>query len=222
MRVFIDVDVADVVQAGVLMLDGIVLPDDEGAALWQHIEAECETLRTRYRDITVGQVPGVKAARRLYRSIGIDPTKTRPSSEALLRRVIKGKSLYRIHPLVDLFNWVSLMRLTPVGLYDVAKIVGDEVTIRVGKEGEGYNGIRKGYVNLTGRFMVADGDGPFGSPTSDSPRTAIKGSVSSVLAIFFFSKELEKQEVNETLGAAEELAMAHLQSHTVLKNVINH
>lgn len=222
MRVVIDDALADVVQVGILMLDGIVLPGDEGQALWQRIETECETVRDRYRDSTVGQVPGVKAARRLYRSIGIDPTKTRPSSEALLRRAVKGKPLYRIHPLVDLFNLVSLTRLTPVGLYDVAKIVGNEVTIRIGGEGEGYDGIRKGFVNLHGRFVVADGDGPFGSPTSDSPRTAIDGSVSSVLVLFFCPKELEKQEVNETLHAAEALALVHLHSRTVLKSVISH
>ena len=222
MRVSIDEVLGEKVRAGILSLDGVTLPHDDGDALWCRIEAECDSLRKRHRDQTVGQVPGVESARGLYRSIGIDPTKTRPSSEALLRRVIKGKPLYRIHPLVDLFNWVSLQRLTPVGLYDVSKIVGDEVTIRVGREGEGYGGIRKGFVNLEGRFLVADDSGPFGSPTSDSQRTAIEGAASSVLAIFFCSKALEKQHVQKTLDVAEALSSIHLHARTVFKSVINH
>jgi DNA/RNA-binding domain of Phe-tRNA-synthetase-like protein len=117
--------------------------------------------------------PIIAAVRSMYRGIGIDPTKVRPSSEALLRRLRKGESLPRVNSLVDVCNWCSLETQLPFGLYDRACIEGDVVVIRRGREGEGYEGIRKDHVNVGGRLTIADAVGPFGNPTSDSARTMV-------------------------------------------------
>ena len=222
MKVLVHDTLESNVRLGVLELSDIQTPPDSGEAIWQTIESATATIRIQNEGHTVGQVVGVQDARRLYRAIGIDPTKTRPSSEALLRRVIKGKPLYRIHPLVDLFNLVSLTTLTPVGLYDKRHISGDTVTVRIGTEGEGYDGIRKGWVNLEGRFLVADAVGPFGSPTSDSQRTAIEGSVSDVLAVFFSHSDTPSSKLTETLAKAESLCRTHLGARTVMKTIVPH
>ena len=71
----------------------------------------------------------------MYKRVGLDPTKTRPSSEALLRRVRKGDPLPRINSMVDVCNWCSLEFQLPYGLYDAAQIDGD-VELRLGAEGE--------------------------------------------------------------------------------------
>jgi len=89
-----------------------------------------------------GAIPGLAAARELYRAFGIDPTHTRPSSEALLRRVLQGKGLPRILNAVDLCNLCSLRFLLPIGLYDAAS-VAPPVALRRGRPGETYAGIRK-------------------------------------------------------------------------------
>ena len=68
------------------------------------------------------EVPGAADARTLYKALGLDPTKTRPSNEALLRRALKGESLYRINTLVDALNLCSLRYQLPFGLYDLARI----------------------------------------------------------------------------------------------------
>jgi DNA/RNA-binding domain of Phe-tRNA-synthetase-like protein len=107
-------------------------------------------------------------ARALYRRFGIDPTRVRPSSEALLRRLKKGEPLPRVNSLVDVANAMSVRLQVPVGLYDLDKVRGDELVVRLGVEGESYTGIGKERVNVAGRICVADADGPCGNPSSDS------------------------------------------------------
>jgi DNA/RNA-binding domain of Phe-tRNA-synthetase-like protein len=120
-----------------------------------------------------GDVGSVAPARALYRRFGIDPTRVRPSSEALLRRLKKGEPLPRVNSLVDVANAMSVQLQVPVGLYDLQKVHGDELVIRLGAEGESYTGIGKEKVNVAGRICVADAEGPCGNPSSDSARTMI-------------------------------------------------
>ncbi len=94
----------------------------------------------------------------MYKRVGLDPTKTRPSNEALLRRVRKGDTLPRINSMVDVVNWCSLEFQLPYGLYDASHIEGT-VTMRLGRDGEEYAGIRKDVVHVAGRITVADGAG---------------------------------------------------------------
>ena len=141
-------------------------------------------LRRAYEGASTGSLPMTQESRRLYREFGIDPTRTRPSSEALLRRALRGLELYRISNLVDAGNLVSLRWQLSLGLYDADRI-GVGATLRLGGANEGYVGIRKDWVNLSGRLCLADAVGPFGSPTSDSERTSVGLRTSRVLAILF-------------------------------------
>ena len=125
-----------------------------------------------------------QAVRVMYRRIGLDPTKTRPSSEALLRRVRKGDRLPRINTLVDICNWCSLEFQLPYGLYDVAALK-PPVVLRIGRAGESYPGIRKDVVNVADRLTLADQAGPFGNPTSDSARAMVTEATGAVLAVVF-------------------------------------
>ena len=122
------------------------------------LDEEIGRLSERMRELHVGKSPReieeLGAARRLYRSLGIDPTRTRPSSEALLRRVLKGQELYRINRLVDAGNWASLCLLLPIGLYDAERVDGP-VLLRPGRPGEAYAGVRKEEVHLEGRPVLA-------------------------------------------------------------------
>jgi DNA/RNA-binding domain of Phe-tRNA-synthetase-like protein len=120
-----------------------------------------------------GDVAPSAPARALYRRFGIDPTRVRPSSEALLRRLKKGEPLPRVNSLVDVANAMSVQLQVPVGLYDLGKVRGDELVVRLGAEGESYTGIGKEHVNVAGRICVADPVGPCGNPSSDSARTMI-------------------------------------------------
>lgn len=132
-----------------------------------------------------GEIGSAGRARELYRRFGIDPTRVRPSNEALLRRLKKGESLPRINSLVDVANAMSVQLQVPVGLYDLGKAKGEELVIRLGADGESYTGIGKEKVNVAGRICVADGDGPIGNPSADSARTMITTSTERAVWIYF-------------------------------------
>ena len=138
------------------------------------------------------------AVRTMYKRVGIDPTKTRPSNEALLRRVRKGDTIPRINSLVDIVNWCSLEFQLPYGLYDLSKISGP-VTIRLGAEGESYAGIRKDDVNVGGRITVADAVGAFGNPTSDSARTMVTTATTEALVVVYAPAEIPAAQIRRVL-----------------------
>ena len=131
------------------------------------------------------------AVRTMYKRVGIDPTKRRPSSEALLRRHLKGEPLPRVNSMVDVCNWCSLEFQLPYGLYDASRIVGD-VTLRIGAPGESYPGIRKDDVNVGGRITLADAQGPFGNPTSDSARTMVTEATTRALVVLFAPIDVDR------------------------------
>jgi DNA/RNA-binding domain of Phe-tRNA-synthetase-like protein len=134
----------------------------------------------------------------MYKAVGLDPTKTRPSSEALLRRVRNGQSLPRINSLVDVCNWCSLEFQLPYGLYDAAYIEGD-VELRLGRRAESYPGIRKDVVNVAARMVLADRQGPFGNPTSDSARTMVTVSTAHALVVVFAPRGLDLGRLEHVL-----------------------
>jgi len=179
-RVSVAPEAAGRLCAGVLVCTGCRVRDDDSAAL------AAEALGRRYAadwaGTPPGRIPGLAEARDLYKSFGMEPTRYRPSSEALLRRLLQGKGLYRLGSLVDTCNLASLTFLLPIGMYDLAKVRG-EVVLRTGGPGEEYPGIRKGPVHLEGRLGLFDEEGPFGSPTSDSARTATDADTRTVLAV---------------------------------------
>jgi DNA/RNA-binding domain of Phe-tRNA-synthetase-like protein len=143
-----------------------------------------------------GEVGDVGRARALYRRFGVDPTRVRPSSEALLRRLKKGEHLPRVNSLVDVANSLSVQLQVPVGLYDLEKIRGDELVVRLGKEGESYTGIGKEKVNVAGRICIAEAEGPCGNPSSDSARTMI--TIDTERAAWIYFLPVTDDEVDRT------------------------
>jgi DNA/RNA-binding domain of Phe-tRNA-synthetase-like protein len=141
------------------------------------------------------------AVRAMYKRVGIDPTKTRPSSEALLRRVRKGDPLPRINSMVDVCNWCSLEFQLPYGLYDLAHVDGDDIEMRLGRDGESYAGIRKDDVHVSGRICLADARGAFGNPTSDSARTMVTTATTRGLVIVFAPASIEERRLARVLDA---------------------
>jgi len=169
-------ELGSIVRAGVLWWDE--------AAVVDHAPALDPLLADAERMVRAFPPEASSAVRTMFRMVGIDPTKTRPSSEALLRRIRKGGAIPRVNSMVDVVNWCSVELQLPYGLYDRARIRGP-VTMRLGRDGEGYAGIRKDTVHVAGRITVADEDGPFGNPTSDSLRTMVTPSTRNALIVVY-------------------------------------
>ena len=168
----------------------------------------CSALHARHAGHSVGDVEGVADNRTMFHRLGVDPTKTRPASEALLRRVLQGKELPTIHPVVDVCNLASLQHQLSLGLYD-RDLVRNAVFARLGRPGEGYEGIRKGRGNLANRPLLADDDGPFGAPTSDSARTQVTAGTTSVLVVVFCPAERSSADLSAMLGRVADLLSRH-------------
>jgi len=205
--VSIDPQLSGRVRLGLLLLDGVTVKQSD-PALAAEIEAYVREVRTRHGGVKSGDVPGTEDARTLYKALGIDPTKTRPSNEALLRRVLKGESLYVVNTLVDALNLVSLKVQLPFGLYDAARLE-PPVTLRKGTAGEGYEGIRKGTVNVEGRPVLVDARGPFGNPTSDSARTCITLETRSTLVVVYAPAGSRDARLEQVLALTRETLARH-------------
>ena len=185
-------DLAGIITPGVLWLEDATVVEREPRLNAPLAAAEAA--------VRVNPPTETTAVRTMYKRVGLDPTKTRPSSEALLRRVRRGDTLPRINSMVDVCNWCSLEFQLPYGLYDAAHISGD-VTLRLGREGETYAGIRKDDVHVGGRITLADAIGPFGNPTSDSARTMVTPATTRALVVVFAPRDLGAARLSAVLDA---------------------
>ncbi len=142
-------------------------------ALWQEINQMGEKYRAELTTESLKQLSGIEATRRVYRACGKDPSRYRPASEALIRRMLQGKALYQIDTLVDLINLASIAYGYSIGGFDADKFVGDTLTLGIGREGEPYEGIGRGMLNIAGLPVYRDAQGGVCTPTSDNERTKI-------------------------------------------------
>jgi DNA/RNA-binding domain of Phe-tRNA-synthetase-like protein len=129
-------------------------------------------------------LPAIQAAKTAYRTLGKDPSRYRPSAEALTRRVVSGKDLYRINNVIDVLNLVSIKYGFSIGGYDRNMIEGS-IEMCAGHAEEPYEAIGRGLLNIEHLPVLRDRKGAFGSPTSDSVRTMVTEQTQQFLMIVF-------------------------------------
>ncbi len=142
--------------------------------LWDEIHALGEKFKQALTTESLKDISGIAATRKVYRACGKDPSRYRPASEALIRRILQGKALYQIDTLVDLINLASIAYGYSIGGFDADKFEGDTLTLGVGKAEEPYEGIGRGMINIEGLPVYRDTKGGVGTPTSDNERTKIE------------------------------------------------
>ncbi len=162
------------------------------------VENTAAEINKRFAEQPISSDPVVSAVRRMYRVVGWEPTKYRPSSEAMVRRLLKGQGLYSINNLVDLLNIVSLSFRLPAGLYDTEKIAG-QPELGVGRGGESYEGLSKKLIHAEGKIILRDDAGVFGNPTADSRRTAISENTNNILALFFVPQGVDTPYIEKMI-----------------------
>lgn len=160
-----------------------VVNTEFNAALWAEIEELGRQYRAEHTTETIKEMPGIEATRRVYRACGKDPSRYRPSSEALIRRLLQGKDLYQINTLVDIVNLASIRFGYSIGGFDADKFIGDTLKLGVGREGEPYEGIGRGTINIAGLPVYRDAGGGVGTPTSDHERTKLSLSTTNILVL---------------------------------------
>ena len=150
---------------------------------WQEIDAFAAQLTTHGNTEQSKHLPAIAATREAYKRCGKDPSRYRPSAEALRRRLLKGMALYRIDTLVDLINLVSLRTGYSIGGFDADKIAGTTLELGIGRSGEPLEGIGRGALNIEGLPVYRDASGGIGTPTSDHERTKMDLDTRHILAI---------------------------------------
>jgi DNA/RNA-binding domain of Phe-tRNA-synthetase-like protein len=186
------------VKLGVLEADNVSVSSD-GAALADLLQKACDQKRAEWTLEDLAEAPFTRAVRAMFRSWGMDPSKYRPSSEALLRRVVQGKGFYRVSSVVDVCNLGSIETGWPYGCYDRSKI-SVPVVFRHGAPGETYQGIGKQTWHLEGRPVLSDPEGPFGSPISDSTRSMITESARHILVVIYCPESAGDAPLEEALA----------------------
>ncbi len=150
----------------------------------------------KIEEVTTDEI--IKETRDGYKKLGKDPSHTRPACEALIRRVIKGTNLYSLGDLIDLGNVLSVKTKRSVCVVDCNKIKGN-VNIRIGLEGEYLDAINRGPINAYNLPVYVDDEGIFGSPTSDTIRTAVTNSTKQILVMIICFSDKYKDEHEQLL-----------------------
>ena len=192
-------------------VEAIVVNSPYSEALWQEIETMCCKFREQLTTESLKEMTSIAATRRVYKACGKDPSRYRPASEALIRRVLQGKQLYQLNTLVDLVNLASISYGYSIGGFDADRFEGDTLTLGIGREGEPYEGIGRGIINIHGLPVYRDAKGGVGTPTSDNERTKIVAETSH-LVVLINGYDGDEQRVRQNAEYIQELLRRYCQS----------
>ena len=179
--------------------------------LWDDIHALEDRFRQELTTESLKDLPSIAATRRVYKACGKDPSRYRPASEQLIRRMLQGKELYQIDTLVDLINLASIAYGYSIGGFDADKFVGDTLTLGVGREGEPYEGIGRGMLNIAGLPIYRDAEGGVGTPTSDHERTKMTMATTHLM-VLINGYDGNEQRVADNAHFIQELLRKYAQS----------
>ncbi len=193
-------------------------PQPSSEALLELTNTTLESIKETHNSGSVSQIRTVFQTKTAYRKLGKDPSRYRPSAEALLRRAVKGNGLYQINNLVDLLNLISIKTGFSIGGYDNHKIDG-QITLGIGQADEPYEAIGRGSLNIECLPLLRDTLGAFGSPTSDSSRTMVTDDCKEFLMVFF---DFEGDpSLNDALVLTKELLPQYTNAIDITSTIIN-
>ncbi len=167
---------------------------------WVEMETEIQRIKSSYSLEEINKRPKIASTRKIYKALGKDPNRYRPSAEALCRRIIREIPVYKVSTLVDIINLVSIRSGFSIGGFDSDKIQGD-VELGVGTSEDEFEAIRRGLLNVEGLPLYRDQLGGIGTPTSDNERTKISESTTHLLMIIngYSSKSGLEEAANHAL-----------------------
>lgn len=171
--------------------------------LWNEILEASKELAQKFSLSELNKRPSIAGTRKAYKNLGKDPNRYRPSAEALGRRIIQGKGIYRLTTLVDIINLISIKTGYSIGGFDMDKIDGDSLTLHRGNSDDVFSGIGRGILNIEGLPVYKDSSGGIGTPTSDEERTKLTESTKRLLMLVNIYEEETAPE--ETINITKEL-----------------
>lgn len=202
MKVQLDLSVSERLprfSLGILHYSGASVSDSP-KMLQGRINYFVEGLRLEHDLSRLTEIEGIREWRTAFKQAGIDPSRYRPSSEALLRRLLQGNPFFWINSAVDVNNFFSVLHALPFGIYDQNHLAGDLIC-RIGHNDDRYEGLNGREVHMEGKLLLADETGAFGSPIVDSKRTCVTEKARDLLQVIFFHEHLSSQKKDEIIGS---------------------
>lgn len=175
---------------------------DSPQMLKGRLELFQESIYIELQEKPIADIPELAEWRRAFKQIGTDPSRYRPSSESLYRRIQKKNFIPSIHSAVDVNNFFSLYYKIPLGIYDLDRIEGT-VAITIGTEQDEYIALNGRSVNFADKLVSKDERGPFGSPIVDSERTAVTRETKNALQIVYFLPSMSEDAARRQLQAIQ-------------------
>lgn len=197
-----------------LLVEAEVVNGPTSDSLWKEITDEMAAVAGRYAMEEIRHRPAIDATRRVYKALGKEPNRYRPSAEALCRRAVKGLGLYRTLTVIDLINLVSLRTGISIGGFDADHIAGDTLTLGAGRKGEPYEAIGRGELNIAGMPVFRDAIGGIGTPTSDNERTKLSEDTRRLVMTVNMYGEGE-----HTVAEVEDMIRGLLEKYAEAKNI---
>ncbi len=186
--------------------------------LWQEIERVGGSIRDVMELSDINRRPGIAATRAAYKACGKEPNRYRPSSEQLCRRLVKGLELYRVNAVVDAVNLLSIESGHSIGAFDMDSIDGESLTLGIGRDGEPYEGIGRGTLNIAGMPVLRDSTGGVGTPTSDNERTKVSLATSRLLVtINVYGDDMP---VNDIMGECTRLLETYCNATDIVYEIV--
>lgn len=220
MKILFDPEILAVApQFRVIKVEATIENGPTSDALWQELLAEGDRVRNLYDMPMINKRPGIAATRQAYKALGKEPNRYRPSSEALCRRLVKGMDLYRTLTLIDLINLLSVRSGYSIGGFDADKIQGDTLRLGAGREGEHFEAIGRGVLNIASLPIYRDVIGGIGTPTSDEERTKLTPDTRHLLmCINIYGEELS---LEDTINLTTDLLSRHANADDIKIEIIS-
>lgn len=191
-----------------------VINSQTNASLSDEMQIETEQITSLYSIEEINKRPEIAATRKVYKNLGKDPNRYRPSAEALCRRIVRRIPLYQVNTLVDIINLVSIRSGFSISGFDAEKIKGN-ILLDMGTASDEFEAIGRGLLNVEGLPLYRDRAGGIGTPTSDNERTKISENTTQLLMIInsYNRREGLQQAIDQSISLLEKYA--DLKGHTV-------
>jgi len=172
-------------------LQANVVVKESNQILIDKLDNACSYFASKHKVEDISKIQVINNSRKAYKALGKDPARYRLSSEALLRRIVKEKGIYKINNIVDINNLVSIESFYSICAFDISKL-NPPIKFTIGTKEDEYYGIGRGLLNIENLPVFEDQKGKFGSPTSDSERVKITDKTTSIsMNIISFSGNIE-------------------------------
>lgn len=205
----------------VIILEADIVNGPTPDKLWALITGLEQKIQQTLPIELVRHRPAIDATRTAYKNLGKDPNRYRPSAEALTRRAVQGKGLYRTLAVIDLINYLSLLTGHSIGAFDASHIDGDSITLGVGQPEEPYNAIGRGPLNIAGLPVYRDATGGIGTPTSDNERTQLSPDTRHLLVTFnLYGTDPDYPEPEQLSALMEDLLKEYASATNIRTSIL--